>query len=255
MKNVKYTFAFFSVALALLLIFAFNNKRRPRVLVFSKTTGFVHSSIPVGNLAIVKLGIENGFDVDTTKDAEIFASDKLQKYSAVVFLSTTEGKEDLLNAAQKKGLVQFIHDGGGWVGIHAATDAGYRWPWYQKLSGALFLSHPAQQLATLNVVDREHPATKYLPMTWSRKDEWYNFKEMNKHVNVLIKIDEKSYTGGANGDDHPMAWYHNYEGGRAFYTELGHTEESYSDPLYLKHLLGGIRYALDQNESSRGGKN
>lgn len=235
-------------------LFAFRHKRKPKVLVFSRTTGYVHSSIPAGNAAIAKLGIENGFDVDTTKDAAIFTSDKLDKYAAIVFLSTTEGKENLLNDDEKKGLVQYIHEGGGWVGIHAATDAGYRWPWYVKLSGALFLSHPQQQQATLTVVDRLHPSTRFLPQTWERKDEWYNFKEMNKKVSVLITIDEKSYKGGANGDYHPMSWFHNFEGGRAFYTELGHTEESFSDPLYLKHLLGGIHYAMDQNESPKGNK-
>lgn len=243
-KNKNIFFAF--LLLMTFILFAFNNKKRPRVLVFSKTTGFVHASIPVGNAAIVKLGMDNGFDVDTTKDAAVFTEDNLRKYAALVFLSTTEGKEDLLNETEKKAFVQYIHDGGGWVGIHAATDAGYRWQWYTNLSGARFLSHPAQQKATLNIVDKNHPSTNFLPQTWERFDEWYNFKDMNKHVTVLITIDENTYKGGANGDTHPMAWYHNFEGGRAFYTELGHTDESFADPLYLKHLLGGIKYAMDR---------
>jgi type 1 glutamine amidotransferase len=110
--------------------------------------------------------------------------------------------------------------------------------------GASFLSHPSQQMAKLMVVDKKFIATKHLPDVWERKDEWYNFKNMNPDVHVLIKIDETSYEGGKNGDNHPMAWYHSYDGGRAFYTELGHTDETYSEPAFLQHLLGGIQYAL-----------
>ena len=110
--------------------------------------------------------------------------------------------------------------------------------------GASFLSHPSQQMAKLIVIDKENIATKHLPDVWERKDEWYNFKNMNPDVHVLIKIDETSYEGGKNGDNHPMAWYHSYDGGRAFYTELGHTDETYSEPAFLQHLLGGIKYAL-----------
>lgn len=112
------------------------------------------------------------------------------------------------------------------------------------MMGAWFLSHPKQQTAVLNVVDKDHISTRDLPAKWTRKDEWYNFKDINKDIHVLISIDETSYEGGVNGAFHPMAWYHNFEGGRVFYTELGHVDESYTDPLFLKHLLGGIRYAI-----------
>ena len=111
-------------------------------------------------------------------------------------------------------------------------------------AGAYFKGHPSQQDAKLIVVDKNSPATSFLPDTWTRKDEWYNFKDMNPDVHVLIKIDESSYTGGDNGANHPMAWYHEFDGGRAFYTEMGHTEESFAEPLYLKHILGGIQYAI-----------
>ena len=256
-NNFRLSFLFKKVAfvasllLIIAILFAFRSRKKPKILVFSKTTGFVHSCIPVGNAAIVKLGMENGFDVDTTKEAGVFNNDNLGKYAAIVFLNTTEGKEDLLNENQKNALIEYMHKGGGWMGIHAATDAGYRWPWYLKLSGAYFFSHPKQQEATINVVDASHISTKHLPAKWVRADEWYNFREMNKDVKVLLKIDEKSYTGGANGDDHPMAWYHDYDGGRAFYTELGHTEISYADPLYLKHILGGIQYAMGVNKKGK----
>lgn len=215
--------------------------KMPRILVFSKTQGFRHSAIGVGKLAIMKLGKENGFLVDTTENAGYFTPDGLKKYAAVVFLSTTG---DILDAAQKASFEKYIQSGGGFVGVHAATDTEYGWPWYGSLVGAYFVNHPAQQEATLNVVDRSDISTKHLPAVWKRKDEWYNFKDINKDIKVLITIDEKSYKGGTNGDFHPMAWYHNYDGGRSWYTELGHTEESYTDPNYLKHLLGGIQYAI-----------
>lgn len=216
---------------------------KPRVLVFSATKGFRHGSIGVGKLAMLKLGAENGFIVDTTENPAYFTEDSLRKYSAVVFLNTTG---DVLNHVQQADFERFIQAGGGFLGIHSATDCEYNWPWYGKLVGAYFKSHPRNQQAKLIVHDKGNLATRHLPDVWERTDEWYNFKTppSEKDVKVLISIDESSYQGGENGAYHPMAWYHDYDGGRAFYTEFGHTDESYSDPNYLKHVLGGLVYAI-----------
>jgi type 1 glutamine amidotransferase len=225
--------------------FAFARKE-PRVLVFSKTAGFHHQSIPQGQKAIQQLGAANHFQVDTTSDASVFTADNLKQYAAVVFLNTTG---DALNNDQQAAFEQYIKNGGGYVGVHAASDTEYDWPWYNKLVGAYFKSHPKQQDAVLHVTDRSFIATKHLPAEWKRFDEWYNFKSTNwDDVHVLITIDESSYTGGENGQYHPMSWYHDYDGGRAFYTELGHTDASYADPLYLQHLLGGIKYAMGKKK-------
>ncbi len=223
------------------------NKRpgKPRILVFTKTAGFHHSSIPAGAAAIIKLGAENNFDVDTTSNADWFNEDSLKKYAAVVFLNTTG---DLLNQYQEADFERYIQSGGGYAGIHAAADAEYDWGWYGRLVGGYFLSHPATQEAEINVVDSNNISTSHLPRVWKRTDEWYNYKNLNPDVHVLLTINEKSYKGGVNGDHHPMAWYHDFDGGRAWYTELGHTEESYADPLYLKHILGGIKYAVGDNK-------
>ena len=243
---MKRLFPFLVILVTVLFMACGKRGGTPRVLVFSKSAGFHHSSIPAGVAAIQKLGLENGFQVDTTADAGIFNEDSLKNYAAVVFVSTTGNTLDQFQQAEFE---RYIQAGGGYVGIHAATDIGYDWGWYTRLAGALFDSHPRQQQATLNVVDKSHPSTQHLPDKWVRTDEWYNFKKINNDLKVLIKIDEKSYEGGKNGDNHPMAWYHDFDGGRAWYTELGHTDESYKDTLYLNHLLGGIQYAMGGNKA------
>jgi cytochrome c len=215
-----------------------------RVLVFSKTKGFYHSSIPAGIAAIMKLGAENNFQVDTTKNANYFVEDSLKNYKTVIFLSTTG---NVLNSDQQVAFERYIEAGGGFVGIHAATDTEYDWPWYNKLVGAYFLSHPSNsnvRKGTIDVIDTTHISTKGLPKRWERTDEWYNFKSIQGDLKVLAKLDESTYEGGENGDNHPIAWYHEYDGGRAFYTGGGHTDETFSEPLFLKHLLGGIKYAI-----------
>ncbi len=218
----------------------------PRILVFSKTMGFRHASIPTGVAALRTLCAQHGIMVDSTEDSDDFNEKNLKRYAAVVFLSTTG---DVLNPLQENAFERYIQAGGGFVGIHAATDTEYGWSWFTGLVGGQFESHPEIQDATLLVKDHKHLSTKHLPGdTWQRKDEWYNFKNLNPNVNVLMTIDEKSYKGGKNGDHHPMCWYHVYDGGRAWYTAGGHTNESYAEPAFLQHLLGGIRYAIGDNK-------
>ncbi len=217
----------------------------PRVLVFTKTAGFHHSSIPNGVEAIMKLGAQNNFQVDTTSDASMITEDTLKHYAALVFLHTTG---ELLNAQEQSDLERYIQAGGGFAGIHAAADAEYDWHWYGRLVGGYFNGHPEQQEAVLHVVDKDTTMTGNIPTTWKRKDEWYNYKNLDSDLHVLVTIDENSYKGGTNGANHPMAWYHNFDGGRSWYTELGHTEESFSDPAYLSHILAGIKYAIGDNK-------
>lgn len=238
-----------------IILFSCSSKRsgNPRVLVFSKTTGFRHASIPNGIAAIQKLGKENGYTVDTTENAAIFNEDSLQNYSAVIFLSTTGM---VLDYRQRTAFERYIQAGGGFVGVHSATDTEYDWGWYGRLVGNYFFDHPGihdtfpnVQPGTLHVVDKTFGATKHLPETWARTDEFYSFrKQLDSTVHVLINIDENSYKGGHKMGNHPMAWYHDYDGGRAFYTELGHTNESYVEENYIKHLLGGIQYAIGENK-------
>ena len=216
----------------------------PRVLVFSKTKGWKHSSIPAGIQAIFKLGRENGFLVDTTTNASFFDDFNLKQYRAVIFNNTTR---NVLNPDHQAAFERFIQAGGGFVGIHAAADTEYEWPWYDKLVGAHLSSHPLNpniRKATVRVTDHAHAATAGLPADWERTDEWYSYRSFYAGLNILAYLDENTYEGGTNGANHPIAWYHEFDGGRAFYTGGGHTDESYSEPLFIKHLLGGIQYAM-----------
>jgi type 1 glutamine amidotransferase len=213
-----------------------------RILVFSRTTGFRHSSIEPGIAALRNLGAANDFAVDATEEAGQFTTANLRRYKAVVFLSTTG---DVLNGEQQAAFMTYIRRGGGFVGIHAAADTEHGWPWYGGLVGAYFKSHPEPAQARIRVENRDHPSTRTLPDPWNRFDEWYDFQQnpRSQGVTVLLTLDESSYSGGQMGNDHPIAWYHEYEGGRAWYTAGGHTDASFSEPAFLEHLLGGIRYA------------
>jgi type 1 glutamine amidotransferase len=211
------------------------------VLVFSKTAAYRHDSIASGIGAIRALGNFNNFRVDASEDAGLFTDQNLAKYRAVIFLNTSG---TILDREGKAAFERFIQRGGGFVGVHSASDTEYDWPWYEGLVGTYFHKHPAIQSATLRVVDASHGSTRPLPIDWTRTDEWYNFRrDLDPGITVLIRIDERTYRGGSMGADHPISWYHTYDGGRAWYTAIGHTIESYSEPLFLQHLLGGINWA------------
>jgi cytochrome c len=211
------------------------------VLVFSKTAGFRHDSIPTGITAIQQLATQNNFTVETTEDAAQFNAANLARFNAVIWLSTTA---DVLNATQQTAFENYIRAGGGYVGIHAAADTEYDWPWYGGLVGAYFASHPANQNATVRIQDTTHPSTAGLPAVWNRLDEWYNYRtNPRSQVRVLATLDESTYSGGTMGADHPISWCKAYEGGRSWYTGMGHTQQSYSEANFRTHLLGGIRHA------------
>ena len=211
------------------------------VLVFTRTTGFRHASIDDGVAAIRRLGAANGFTVEATEDPTQIQDATLGRFRAVVFLSSTG---DPLDQAQRAALERWVEGGGGWIGVHAAADAFYDWPWYGELLGARFRRHPPVQRATVHVTDRGHPSTQSLPAVWTRTDEWYDFRTNPRgQVRVLAVVDESTYQGGGMGNDHPVTWSHEQGRGRAWYTALGHTEASWSERRFLAHILGGIRWA------------
>ncbi|GAB3458693.1 ThuA domain-containing protein [Streptomonospora sediminis] len=212
-----------------------------RVLVFTRTTGYRHDSIPAGVAALRELGAENGFAVEATEDPAEFRGDRLAGYRAVVFLSPSGA---VLDDTGRDALAEHIRAGGGFCGVHAASTAEREWPFYTELVGARFTRHPEVQPAEVRVEDGGHPATAHLGGTWTLTDEWYDFdRDPRGGVQVLLSVDEDTYEGGGMGNGHPIAWCRGVGAGRAFYTALGHPSAAYSDTDFRAHLLGGIRYA------------
>jgi type 1 glutamine amidotransferase len=219
------------------------------ILIFSKTTGFRHDSIEAATTAIRDIVASSGtvssdtvsseyggITADATEDAGAFTDDNLTKYDALAFLSTTG---ELFDDTQRSALERFVRAGGGFAGIHAASNGEPEWPFFGDLIGARFDGHPEIQQATISVADSGHPATAHLSRPWVWTDEWYNFTTQPRG-NVLLTVDEATYTGGTMGTPHPIAWSHEVDAGRCFYTSLGHAAEYYDDPAFRAHLLGGI---------------
>ena len=218
-----------------------------RALVISKTEGFRHQSIPEGVVAIKKLAEKHRFGVYVSEDAGLINDENLEKYDVIILMSTTG---TIFNADQKAAFERFVKSGKGVVGVHSATDTEYDWPWYTKMIGAQFNHHPHQQTVRIKVMNRDHPATYHLNDNWLWTDELYEYKNFNENVNILLQLDETTYdVGQRNGQKmgmgavHPFSWYHEYDGGRVFYTGMGHVEEAFVDENFLNHLYGGIWYA------------
>jgi type 1 glutamine amidotransferase len=210
--------------------------------VYSRTTGYRHASIPAAAAAITSLGDTHGFTVDHTEDPAVFMDADLSRFAAVVFLMNTQ---QVLDSAQRAAFKRYINRGGAFVGIHASSNAETDWPWYGELIGARFRQHPPVQEGEVHVEDASHPSTQCLPVRWTRRDEWYNFKTMPvQGSRVLMTVAESTYRGGTMGADHPLVWYHEYDGGRAWYTAMGHFDEHWSDPAFRSHVLGGILWAI-----------
>lgn len=216
-------------------------KPKKNILVFSRTKGFRHDSIPEGKQALWNICEKRDWAVTFTEDQAWFEGDKLRAFDAIVFLCTTG---DILDEKQQPVFEQYIKSGGGYVGIHAAADTEYDWPWYGRLVGGYFKSHPKIQEAVVHIEDLKHSTTKHLKTPWKRTDEWYDYKENPRgKVHVLARLDTKSYEGHVMGDDHPIMWCQEFEGGRSFYTGFGHTKESYLEPEFVKILGEAIVWA------------
>lgn len=220
------------------------------VLVFTRTAGFRHPSITDGVSTMTELARSAGYRVTASEDPSLFNDRDLAGFAAVIFLSTSG---DVLNVAQQAAFERYIEGGGGFVGVHAATDTEYGWPWYGRLVGTWFADHPLLpndefvdcHCSTASVVRQaSHPSTGHLPAVWSHRDEWYNFRSpLPATARILLTVDESSYTGGTMGSVHPVSWTQSIGQGRSWYTALGHTPASYRDPQFRGHLLGGLEWA------------
>jgi uncharacterized protein len=226
-----------------------NSKSMPlKIIVFSKTDGYRHESIPTGIKTIQELALENGWEVFATEDSNHFDAEHLKQYDLIIFLSTIG---NILNDEQQQAVEQFVESGKGLLTIHSGTITEPDWPWYQQAIGARFSGHPPTQKGTVLIENREHPSTRHFPSdTWETTDEWYSFTtNPREQVTVLISIDESSYNVDDNSwfegvnqrmGDHPLVWYQRIGKGLVFQSAFGHPDALYSDPVYRAHLVGAI---------------
>jgi type 1 glutamine amidotransferase len=246
----------FKILLVLLVLqftFAFNSiaQKQFKVLLVTTTRGWHHESVHAGVLAIQQMGIRNNFDVALWEDPTGFTDEYLKQFQAVVFLNTTG---DIFDATQQKVMERFIESGKGFVGVHSASDTEYDWEWYTKLVGRMFHIHPTVQTAKMKVLDSKFPGLQGFADERLWTEEFYEFgPEKVSGLNYVLGVDESSYNpkadwgarakGEGMGKLHPLSWYHNYDGGRAFYTALGHLPTNFSEPAFLNHLYAGIFWA------------
>lgn len=244
----KLVLSFFTVAL--LSSGALIAQPQFKALLFTKTAGWHHQSINEGVDAIRNLASRHQFQVDWEEMSSRFNDENLEKYDVIIFLSTTA---DVLNDEQQAAMERFIQSGKGFVGIHAASDTEYDWEWYTQLVGRMFVIHPVNQTARVHVVNSTFPGLERMPDSFLFTDEWYTFTEEKvEGLNYLLTIDENTYSPAADwgnvksegmGDFHPISWYHEFDGGRSFYTAMGHMPQTYQDRIFLEHLFGGIYWA------------
>lgn len=223
-------------------------KKSPHVLIFTYSTGYRHASIEPGAAAVKAIGERSGMTVVTSADPDIFSDDRLKEFDAIVFVSNTtkpkEPESEWFTGTRREALQAFVHRGGGIMGIHAAADSHYHWPWFGKLMGGRFVRHPqGTPEGVVTVVDGKHPTTKGMAKTAKRVDEWYYYDDFNPQVHLLVVLDPQSI-GEADVNPNPMSWSQEFEGGRVFYTGMGHTPASYEEPWFLRHLEQGLKWVV-----------
>lgn len=221
-----------------------------KALIVTNTNGWHHESIHYGVVALKELATRNFFDAEVFQDPNSFNDSFLKQFQVIIFLNTTG---DILNAQQQKVMERFIQSGKGFVGIHSASDTEYDWDWYTKLVGRMFYIHPVIQTAKLQIIDGSFPGMQGFGQGNLWTDEWYQFSEEKVNdLHYILGVDETTYNPKANwgpkkgegmGKFHPLAWYHNYDGGRSFYTALGHLPTNFSNEAFLNHLYAGILWA------------
>ena len=214
-----------------------SNNNSFSILVITETEGWVHESIGSGLNLIEDIANKNNFNVYYSDDSSIITHDNLKNFNSIIFLNTTG---NILSNKEQNVMEEFIRSGRGFLGVHSAADTEYDWDWYGNLVGAYFRSHPDVMSAKILTV--ENKITDHLDSEWRIEDEWYNFNYTNENIKILLNLDESSYEGGDHPDYHPITWYHEYDGGRSFYTGLGHTNEVYKDNRFIKLLEKGILY-------------
>jgi len=252
MLKLKIIFLFSFLAIAFL---HGTPPEKKRILVYTKNgTGYVHDNIKASVEALKKIGAENNLLVDVSDDPAVMTTDNLAKYSCLVFSNTNN--ETFATEEQKQAFVDYIHRGGAGMGIHSACGSERSWPWFWSMLGGKFKRHPKYQPFDIKIIDKNNPATEMLPDVWKWKDECYYTDNLNPDIHILLAADLKTiddpqkaeYPGQVFGDYFPLAWCHVFEGSRVFYTAIGHDISDYSNPLFVKHLTGGLMWALGKGK-------
>jgi uncharacterized protein len=229
-----------------------------KVLVYTRNytpdgKGYVHDNIATSIETIKKMGAENSFDVVASDDPKLFTDATLKQYAAIVF--SNSNNEAFENDAQREAFQRYVRAGGGVVGIHSATGSERKWPYFWSVIGGKFVRHPKQQKFTVRVADKNHPATKELPATFEWTDECYYTDNLNPGLKPLLvtdpaKLDDPqkaTYPGDRFGDALPLSWYQKFDGGRQYYTALGHNKADYANPILYKQILGGILWVMGKD--------
>jgi type 1 glutamine amidotransferase len=218
--------------------------KKTKILVFNKANGFVHESIEAGTEAVLKMTDQYPFIVDVSDDSLRFRDSILEDYDVIVFMNTSgvifdqEGRQAFQN---------YIRSGGGFVGVHGASTNEYEWEWFGRMLGNHFDDHPKIQKAIMTIEIPDAPSTEHLPSKWEWTDEWYNWRyEFDPAIEVLISVDESTYEGGKHSEYHPISWRQEFEGGRVWYTAIGHQIDSYKDENFIRHIAGGIKWVSQQ---------
>ncbi len=228
-----------TVILMIILIIPLHSQN---LLVMSKTNGFRHVSIASGQDMLQSIANQRTYTIHFTEDSSSINTKNLQEIDVIIFLNTSG---DILDDSGQEALQTFLHNGGGFLGIHCASCTEYDWPWYEKLVGRHFQDHPPLQQGTV-LIDTNSPMTNHLDSTWLKTDEWYNFKTpLPQNLNPIMWVDKNAYQGGTMGETHPITWYHEFEGGRSFYTALGHTDDTYSDSRFIKMIDKALLWLIN----------
>lgn len=258
--DMKIKLILLTIILGLNSVFG-NPPAKKRILVYTKNgKGYVHENITASVEALKKIGEVNNLIVDVSDDPSVMTIENLARYSCLVFSNTNS--EIFNTEEQRQALVTYIHKGGAFVGIHSASASERAWPWFTAMVGGAFKKHPAFQSFEIKVINQNHPSTSMLPEIWKKEDECYYMEELNLNIQVVLAADLRTvkdsekgiYPGRIFGDYFPLAWFHEFEGARVFYTALGHDSKDYSDPVYIQHLTGGILWALGENPKEKRSK-
>jgi len=249
MRSIRVSIGFIAAALVATSVTPVLAKEKVHVLVYSGSTGYRHESIPSAVAALKTIGARAGYVVDATEDPEVFTAERLAPYKVLVLVSnSTDPKKpesEWFTGARRDALQGFLKSGKGVIGLHAAADSHYGWGWYGQMIGGYFERHPkGTPKGVVMVIDSKHPATAKLPKSLERNDEWYYYKDLDPTLHVLVAIDPKTIgEGEPDVNLNPLVWCHDFGGGRVFYSALGHTNESWSEPYMVDLMTGALAYA------------